>query len=149
MKRILLSLMMFCGASSLCCAQNVLKFEYDASGNVIKRSVPLNYETTTFANKYKLKVGPSPTKGPVNVKVVSTSNSNEVVNCRMQLIIHPVTGTGSAFSQTYDKCEANVDVANPYISPFSSYSGVLSVTVLLFDNPQGAPTQGSVKIVKN
>ncbi len=146
MKRILLSLMMFCGASSLCHAQTI-KFEYDASGNIIKR-YEQHYETSTFGGKYKLKVGPSPTTGPLSVKVVPSSNSNQVVNCRMQLIIHPVTGTGTAFSQTYDKCEANVDVANPYQSSFGAYTGTLSVVVLVFDNPQGAPTQGSVKVIK-
>ena len=138
--------MMLCALSSLCHAQKI-KLQYDASGNIIRRYEPY-YETLTLGNKYKLEVGPSPTTGPISIKVVYKSNPKEVVNCKMQLIIHPVSGTGTAFSNTYDRCEASVDVANPYLFHFTPYTGVLSVVVLVFDNPQGAPTQGSVKIMK-
>ncbi len=144
MKEKILLLMMLFAVSSLCHAQN-MKFQYDASGNLIKRYDPLGYEILTLGGKYKLKVGPSPTTGPLNVKVVYISNQKQVVDCKMQLFIHPATGTGIIpFSNTYDKCEADVNLGTNYAK------GVYAVSVLVYDNdkPSSAPTQGSVKIIK-
>ena len=140
--------MMLCALFSLCHAQKI-KFEYDESGNLVKKSPVINYESSTFGKNYQLKVGPSPTKGPLTIKVVDGNHQGlYVLNYRMQVIIHPVTGTGTAYSSTFDTCEGSVDLSNPYQCQFASYSGVLAVTVLVFDNPMGAPAQGSIKIVK-
>ncbi len=137
--------MMLCGVSSLCHAQKKIKFEYDAAGNLVKRYVPIKYETSSFADKYELKVGPSPTTGPLNIKVLE-GRANRLATCsKMQVMVYPATGSGNIpVSVTTDQCEVNVDISNPYSCP----KGIYVVVVLLFEEGKQAPVQGTLKIEK-
>ena len=144
MKRILLSLMMLCGATSLCHAQKII-FEYDKAGNLVKRRADIHYEKASFSRYYNLIVGPSPTKGPLTIKVTGSSDpQSTALNYKMQVMVHPISGSGTGYSGSFDKCEAKIDISNPYQYPAGTYN----VAVLVFDNPQGAPSQSSVKIIK-
>ncbi len=124
--------------------QRKIKFEYDDSGNLVKRYAPVEYETSSFASKYTLKVGPSPTSGPLHILVFDGRSSQIVCGYRIQIIVHPAVGSGKGVEQVVDKGDAHVDISNPYFYP----NGVYVVNVLVFDNASGAPSQGMLKIIK-
>lgn len=128
----------------MCHAQKKIKFEYDEAGNLIKRYAPIEYEQASFANKYTLKVGPSPTSGPLHIQVLDGRSGQIVNGYRIQIIVHPAVGSGKGIEQVVDKGDVNVDISNPYSYP----NGVYVVSVLVFDNVSGAPSQGTLKIIK-
>ena len=144
MKRILLSLMMLCGASSLCHAQEV-KFEYDEAGNLVKRGIPnLVYRldgTYRLNNFYSIKITPLSTNGVVNIRFFETK-SGKVVDCNIQISVNTLVGTSTSplyFSST--KGNFNVNIS-------SIRDGYYSITVRAYVNNSQAPIQATIKYHK-
>ena len=142
MKKKNLLLMMLCASSSLCHAQKI-KFEYDSSGNIVSRYVADKYESVSFGN-YELRVSPSPTKGPLNIKVL-TDHGQRLVSGRMDVIIRPAQDSSySGYSGSFDSCDASMDISSPYLLP----KGVCIVIAFVYPEGQKNPTQVQLKIVK-
>ena len=140
MKRILLSLMMLCGASSLCHAQEV-KFEYDEAGNLVKRYSTEIAEDYSLDDKYRLKITYTQRGKKINVKLYEGRSGN-VVDCHIQVMIHPLYGSSTiSITDTSEKGSFDVNIS-------SLPSNIYSLVVLAYVNPQGAPLQKSIKFEK-
>ena len=130
--------MMLCALSSLCHAQKI-RLEYDEAGNLVKRYVPQDVvKTASAGDTYAVKITLSSNGEKMNIKFYEGRSGN-IVDCRIQVMIHPLTGSGTVpFSQTYT--EGNIDI-NTAAIPKSNYA----VVVLAFVNPSGAPVQATLK----
>ncbi len=136
--------MMLCALSSLCHAQ-MIRFEYDSNGFLKKRFLTSETLSSTFADKYELKIGPSPTNGPVHIQVFQV-NSNQLAEGRMEVKMTPaISFRYSGVNGSFDKCDGKMDIGSISAGP----SGVWSVIVVVYPNGQSEPVSCSIKIIKN
>lgn len=69
-QRKIILLLLLCGlAAEAASAQNQVRMEYDAAGNVVKAHPSMKLERATIDGRFSIKVYPSPTKGPLNIRV--------------------------------------------------------------------------------
>ena len=142
MKKILFSLMMLCGVSSLCHAQKKIKFEYDAAGNLVKRYAQKEIRAD-FAGQYVLKAFPSPTTGPLRVKVIE-GRSGQVVKGNIVIVVHLATAlSGYGMEKTVTEADVNFDLSDSYKYP----RGVYVVNACIYPK-NGSPIVGTLKIEK-
>ena len=103
--------MMLCALSSLCHAQSV-KFEYDSSGNVIKRYPPMKNVDNLSVGNYSIKLSLSEDGKTLNVKVLD-GYTQTLVECPVHVAIrNGVYGYICPFDETSYIGEVYADVSS-------------------------------------
>ena len=101
--------MMLCALSSLCHAQKI-KFEYDASGNVVKRYPPESVVNESLSDVYGIKLTFSKDGNSMNVKFYEKRTGN-VVNCHIEVHIRGTVYTYiNPVNVTSEKGDFDVDI---------------------------------------
>ena len=137
MKKKLLLLTMLCASSSLCYAQKVM-FEYDESGNIVRR-YPSDAVVRESIGKYHyIKVIFAQDGRSANFKLLR--NSGVVENCHIEVTIREVSNVSmSPLSFTTEKGDVNVSTS------WMRKGAVYSIVVVATPNPNENPIRKQFK----
>lgn len=140
-QRKIILLLLLCGlAAEAASAQNQVRMEYDAAGNVVKAHPSMKLERATIDGRFSIKVYPSPTKGPLNIRVYDEL-TGQVVPFQIQLRVTNVEGNrASVIDRTFPNGYISINLS-------SAPDGIYGLSFLI-QKPQGRISNNSIKIVK-
>lgn len=140
-KSVISMLLLFGAATSVAFAQKQIKIEYDSGGNVIKCHSPQKTLRVDLDNQFAVKVYPSPTTGPLNIRVFE-GRSGAILTCKIQLIVLSTATSGSqVMNKTFSNGDINIDLSN-------SPNGVYGLYLLVFVDPQKPIMSKTIQILK-
>lgn len=141
-KSIILLLLLYGAATSVSYAQKQVRIEYDAGGNVVKKHPSMNLERTTIDGQYSIKVYPSPTTGPLKIRVYD-EQSGQIVPFETRLRVTNVAGNrASVIDQVFPNGNIDIDMSN-------APDGIYGLSFLVRVSPRRAIANKSIKIIKN
>lgn len=118
--------------------QNKVKYAYDEAGNMTKRQSALI--TTEKAGDYLVKVYPSPTKGPVEVKVYD-KNGNLFTGSVVISVVNLATSSVVIYKKPYSGGIIKFDIT-------SSPDGIYGMNVVINPDQSNMVSSQTIKIIK-